>query len=827
MNVRQKSKMKNYKTKKLNTLIIYFSQSGNTQKISEAIRTGIKKTNNPCDITRLEDVNINELKNYDLIGIGSPTHCLIAPVNVQNFIASLIGNVDGKLCFVFSTHGAMPTFYLSSTVPALKQAGMKVIGWQDWFGDVYGYAVVPKPYFTGRHPDAIDLTEAESFGREMIERAFRILQGEGNLIPELPTGKAYRDYWMPVLPPEGQDEWHKIAQRLYFEIDKNKCKHPYCTICVDNCPRNAIDFSIDPPHIDLECMLCYRCLLNCPQNAVKVDFEREARDVLSEGKKSTMAFSISTTDESVGLKSQKAKKTPQEAHDAIANKWLIKSLSYFEKTGYFRKLVKEEEFGWTTPCYKWHISPCQAFCPSMVDVAGCNALIAAGKFEDAYQLIKRDAPFPSICGYLCPPDCENICNRGKIKKPYNEAVSIRSLKRFVADYALRSSVPAVEKFPKNGKCVAIIGSGPSGLTCAYYLSRLGYDIDVYEAEKVAGGIPAWAVPEFKLPKNILAKEVKAIEDQGVKVHLNTKIGKDITLAKLRRTHDAVYIATGAGKPKTLGINGVELEGVVAAIDFLKTIVLDGKCKISGKVVVVGGGGVGMDAARTALRCGAKNVRILCVESEHEMLSTEDDIRLAKEEGVEIINSVGPVKFSGKGGHISEVHYAQMEIWYDEAGRFAPRAVDSNKFSVKADMVILAVGQKTETDFIGTEKVNITEIGTFKTDPVTMQTDLENVFAGGDAARTPGSAIQAIADGKKAASKIDKFLGGSGVLNKGPHIGIPEKVYSNSIEIFGSTALAEIDPKERIKSFQEMFGNYAAEDAVKQAKRCIRCDNFVH
>jgi NADPH-dependent glutamate synthase beta subunit-like oxidoreductase/flavodoxin/Fe-S-cluster-containing hydrogenase component 2 len=817
-------KMKNYKTKKLKTLVIYFSQSGNTQKIAEAIHIGIKKTNNLCDLVRMEDVAMRELKNYDMIGIGSPTHCVQAPPNVKDFISSLTGNVDGKFCFVFYTHGALPAFFLASTVPALKQSGMEVIGWKDWFGDVYGYAVVPKPYFTGRHPDAIDLKEAAEFGKEMIERAFRILHGETNLVPELPTGKAYRDYWMPLLPPEGQDEWHKVANRLYFEIDKNKCKYPYCSICVDNCPRNAIDFTIDPPHFDHECMLCFRCTLNCPQNAINVDFEGKIREALPKDGKSTMAFSISTSDESVGVKPRKAIKTPQEAHDELAKKWLAQSLLLFEKTGYFRSYIKEEEAGWETPCYKWHISPCRSFCPSMVDVAGCNALIAEGRFEDAYQLIKRDAPFPSICGYLCPPDCENVCNRGKIQEPYNEAISIRGLKRFVADYALNGNMPSVEKMPKNGKSVAIVGSGPSGLSCAYYLARLGYDIDIYEAEKVAGGIPAWAAPEFKLPKELLAKEVKAIEDLGVKIHLNTKVGRDVALAELRKNHDAIYIATGAKKPRMLRVKGGELEGIVGAIEFLKKIALEGKCKVKGKVAVIGGGGVGMDAARAALRCGAKGVRLFCVEPENEMLATKDDIRLAKEEGIEITNSVGPVKFSGKGGHVSKVYLAQMEIWYDELGRFAPRAVEKTEFSVEADMVILAIGQETEIDFIGNENISITELGAIKTDPVTMQTGEEDIFAGGDVARTPSTAIQAIADGKKAASKIDKYLGGSGVLNKGAQIDIPEKVYNNDIEEYGRVAITELAPKERNKTFQKVFCGYCAEDAVKEAKRCMRCDN---
>jgi len=816
--------MKKNKTKRLKTLVIYFSQGGNTQKISEAIYMGIRKSNNQCDIVRMEDVEIRDLKKYDIIGIGSPVHCITPPANVKIFVSSLLGNVDGKFCFTYSTHGALPAFFLSTMVPALKQAGMEVIGWNDWFGDLYGYAVVPKPYFTGRHPDAIDLKEAEEFGKEMVERAFRILQGETHLIPELPTGKAYRDYYFPILPPEGQDEWHKIERRLYFSIDKDKCKNPYCSICVDNCPMNAVDFTVDPPHFDHECMLCYRCVLNCPQNAIDIGFEAKKREVIAGKKRSTMAFSTSTTDDAVGLKLKEAGDTAQSSHDKLAEIWLRTSLREYAKTGYYRQLVPDEAIGWETPIWKWHISPCRAFCPSMVDVAGCNALIAEERFEDAYQWIKRDTPFPSICGHLCTQECEEKCNRGKLKDPYNEPVSIRGLKRFVSDYALNGKTTPVEKIPKNGKSVAIIGSGPSGLSCAYYLARLGYAIDVYEAEKVAGGIPAWAVPEFKIPREVLAKEIKAIENQGVKIHLNTEVGKDITLAELRKTHDAVYIATGAKGARKLKIKGSELEGVVGAIDFLKEVAMQGKRKVEGNVVVIGGGGAGMDAARTALRCGAKDVRLLCVEPEGEMLATEEDIGLAKEEGIQITNSVGPVKFIGKDGHVSKVLCAQAEIWYDELGCLAPEAVDGTEFSVKADMVIVAVGQKPVLDFIGSENIGVTELGMLKTDPISMQTDEEGVFAGGAIARGTDIVIKAIADGKKAARNIDKYLGGSGVLNKGPQIDIPEKVYNNDIVKYGRVEMNKLDPKERISMFQEVSCGYCAEDAVKEAKRCMRCDN---
>jgi NADH-quinone oxidoreductase subunit F len=571
-------------------------------------------------------------------------------------------------------------------------------------------------------------------------------------------------------------------------------------------------------------MLCYRCVLNCPQNAIDIGFEAKKREVLSGKKRSTMAFSTSTTDDAVGLKLKEAGDTAQSSHDKLAEIWLRASLREYAKTGYYRQLVPDEAIGWETPLWKWHISPCRAFCPSMVDVAGYNALIAEARFEDAYQWIKRDTPFPSICGRLCAQECEEKCNRGKLKEPYNEPVSIRGLKRFVSDYALNRKMVPAEEIPKNGKSVAIIGSGPSGLSCAYYLARLGYTINVYEAEKTAGGIPAWAVPEFKLPREVLAKEVKAIEDQGVKIHLNTKVGKDITLAGLRKTHDAIYIATGAKAAGKLKIKGSELEGVVGAIDFLKVVAMQGKCKVEGNVVVIGGGGTGMDAARTALRCSAKDVRLLCIEPESKMLATEEDIGLAKREGIQITNSVGPVKFIGKDGHVSEVLCAQAEIWYDELGCIAPEAVEGTQFSVKADMVIVAVGQKPILDFIGSENIGVTELGMLKTDPISMQTDEEGVFAGGDVVRGTDGAINAIADGKKAARNIDKYLGGSGVLNKGVQIDIPEKVYNNDIVKYARVEMNKHDPKECISTFQEVSCGYCAEDAVKEAKRCMRCDN---
>jgi ferredoxin len=293
----------------MKSIVIYYSQTGNTKKIAQAIHAGMNQSGAQCDIARLKDVDPTDLVSYDLIGLGSPViHARELP-NVTKFI-NYMKSVDGKHAFAFCTHGAIPGYYLGRVVPALIQRGLTVIGWKDWFCSAY-HPVIPKPYFTDGHPDAIDLKEAEDFGREMVERSKRISLGETELIPTLPKGKEYDERYFPV--EESPEEFKKMVVQTEFKVNAEKCNYPKCTYCIDNCPTGAIDFSVSPPIFDKSCDLCWLCEQICPRGAIEVNYEPLD--------KFHKPFNVSV---------------------------LQKSVDTFEAKGLFRRLVPNEDIGWDT-----------------------------------------------------------------------------------------------------------------------------------------------------------------------------------------------------------------------------------------------------------------------------------------------------------------------------------------------------------------------------------------------------------------------------------------------------------------------------------------------
>ena len=307
----------------MKSIVIYHSMSGNTKKIAEAIHTGMSQSGEPCDIARLKDIDTPDLAGYDLIGLGSPVIYIRELANMTDFIEFTLKNVEGKHGFAFCTHGALPGYYLARVVPAMMQKGLTIIGWNDWFCSVV-FPVVPMPYFTDGHPDAIDLKEAEDFGREMVERSRRIYQGETQLIPTFPKGREYEEIYVPPeveLPPKLADpEWkrNKIAEAsIEFKVNAEKCKYPKCTFCIDNCPTESIDFSTSPPIFNINCTKCWLCEQTCPSGAIEVDWE-----------------------------------PLQKAHEPFTISLLQRSLEIFETKGRFRRLVPLENIGWDTPFWK-------------------------------------------------------------------------------------------------------------------------------------------------------------------------------------------------------------------------------------------------------------------------------------------------------------------------------------------------------------------------------------------------------------------------------------------------------------------------------------------
>ncbi len=471
-------------------------------------------------------------------------------------------------------------------------------------------------------------------------------------------------------------------------------------------------------------------------------------------------------------------------------------------------------------CAEMFISPCQNACPAGVNVPGYVALVAAGRLRDAYNLIRKENPFPAVCGRVCTHECESKCRRGQLDEP----VAIADLKRYAADYVLRNEEPYMDLvFPKKGKSVGIIGAGPSGLTCGYYLARLGYDVDVYEAQPVAGGILAFGIPEYRLPSDILQHEIKLIEQVGVNIRLNTEVGSDVTFYQLKSKHDAIYIATGTQFSNKINIPGEDLKGVYHGLDFLRDVNLGKSVRISGKVAVIGGGNTAIDAARTALRLGAEEVTILYRRLKEDMPADSREIRDAEEEGIRIIPLVAPVRFIGK-DKVREIECIRMELGgFDSSGRRKPRPAAGTEFTIKVDYVIPAVSQYSDLPFINKDEVEVTQWGTFVTDRDTLMTKMKGVFAGGDVARGSDTVIRAIADGKNAARSIDRYLGGTGVLNTGEEIEIPQAADEKEIVEHERFPMKYLPPKERSRNFDEVAAGFHKLNAIAEAMRCLRCD----
>ncbi|MGB9858838.1 MAG: NADH-quinone oxidoreductase subunit NuoF [Moorellaceae bacterium] len=467
-------------------------------------------------------------------------------------------------------------------------------------------------------------------------------------------------------------------------------------------------------------------------------------------------------------------------------------------------------------------SPCQNTCPANVDVPIYIDLIRQGRFAEAYEVIRRENPFPVVCGRVCHHPCEGKCNRAKMDK----AVAIRELKRFAADYAmsLNGQRPRPTVAPANGKKVAIIGSGPAGLTAAYYLALKGYSITVFEALPVAGGMMAVGIPAYRLPKKTLAAEIDTIAELGVEIRTNTALGRDFTLEDLQREgYQAVFLAVGAHKDLKLGIPGEELEGVYSGVTFLRELNLGRPVEVKDKVVaVIGGGNVAMDAARSALRLGAKEVHLIYRRMKEDMPAIREEIQEAEREGIKITCLAAPAAILGEAGRVKALKCTKMRPGdFDRSGRRRPVPLEGAEFTLDVDVVIAAIGQTVDQEVLPGQ-LQLNQAGTIVADGQSLATNLPGVFAGGDCVSGPDTVIAAIAAGKKAASAIDRYLGGDGIVV--PQIKVERKrtapVIEEKTERLAAPTLAL---EERLQGFAEVELGYNAEQALAEAARCLRCD----
>jgi len=471
-------------------------------------------------------------------------------------------------------------------------------------------------------------------------------------------------------------------------------------------------------------------------------------------------------------------------------------------------------------------APCEHTCPVNVDAVGYIALIAEGRFEEALDLIRQRNPLPGVCGYVCHHPCEVRCKRGDIDEP----IAITSLKRFVADYETRSGAEtrvAVGE-PKYEK-VAIVGSGPAGLTSAFHLAKQGYKVTIFEALPVAGGMLVTGIPEYRLPREVIHRDIKFITSLGVEIKTNTPIGKDLSIDDLfKQQYKAIFIATGAHKGQGLGVPGDNLEGVFDGVSFLRDMNLGKKLRLKGKVAVIGGGNVAIDSARSALRLGAKEVSIVYRRSRQEMPANAEEIAEAEYEGVKIIYLAAPTQLLGENGKVKSMECVHMELGeYDASGRRRPIPVEGSKFLIDIDTVIAAIGQSPDLSFLPPDcGLETTKGQTFVVDPVTLATTQPGVFAGGDVVTGPATVIEAMAAGERAAISIQRYLRGEsmteGRLRQPEKRGeIPQAV--ETLEEKRRVRMPTLALKDRLGDFGEVNLGYSEQMAIEEAKRCLRCD----
>ncbi|UCE67299.1 MAG: FAD-dependent oxidoreductase [Candidatus Zixiibacteriota bacterium] len=466
--------------------------------------------------------------------------------------------------------------------------------------------------------------------------------------------------------------------------------------------------------------------------------------------------------------------------------------------------------------------PCVGSCPAGIDIPHYLKFISEGRYREALEVIRASVPFPAILGYVCFHPCEDVCRRGSI----DEAVAICSLKRFVADKIPIESLTTIEKKPDSGKKIAIVGSGPAGLTAAYYLSLTGHHVDIFDSNEKPGGMLRHGIPAYRLPDEVLDRELEILKDIGIGFKMKNRVGESFGIPELKSAgYDAILVAAGTSASKMINIENINLDGIFPALDFLKSARSGGKPELSGNVVVIGGGNVAIDAAMTALRLGAERVKLVCLESREEMPAHRWEIEQAEEEGIEIINSRGPDRFESDNDHVSQVEFKKCVRVFDERGRFDPRYDENDRNKIPADHVIVAIGQETEGDVIQFIKESQNNAGAFLQVDKDYATGVESVFAAGDVVCGPSSVIEAVAAGRKSAKAIDRYLGGNGIIEIAeaarafdkPELGTDADVIQRPRQ--SGTVVA---PEVRKKEFCLIEETLEENIAKLEAGRCLQC-----
>ena len=540
-----------------------------------------------------------------------------------------------------------------------------------------------------------------------------------------------------------------------------------------------------------KCVACGRCVENCPAGAVKLGQKLCTKE---------------------GFIQYPRQELPDEVKWG-PEKW---SIDYRDKN--------------RVNCHETGTAPCKTACPAHIAVQGYLKLAAQGKYREALQLIKRENPFPAVCGRICNRRCEDACTRGTI----DEAVAIDEVKRFIAQQELDSEQRFVPEkvIPKVGgefnEKIAIIGAGPAGMSCAYYLAEKGYRPTVFEKESRPGGMLMNAIPSFRLEKDVVAAEIDILRELGVEFRCGVEVGKDVTIAQLREQgYKGFYVAVGLQHGGVLSVPGGDAQGVMAGIDFIRGVHLREEKTLRGKVVVIGGGNIAADVARTAVRCGADSVSLYCLEGYDEMPMGEEDRSECEREGITIYAGWGPKEVQTEDGKAVNIAFTKCLKVRDEDGRFAPVYDESTVQLAPCDTVLYCIGQKAEwKDLLTGTAVEFDPNGTVKADPVTYQTAEPDVFAGGDAYTGQKFAIDAIAAGKQGAISLHRFVQGATLT-----IGRDRRQF---VELDKKNVLIAVDsydnsPRQRIgyndalrRTFRDERVAFTAEQVKAETARCLGC-----
>jgi NADPH-dependent glutamate synthase beta subunit-like oxidoreductase len=475
---------------------------------------------------------------------------------------------------------------------------------------------------------------------------------------------------------------------------------------------------------------------------------------------------------------------------------------------------------------------CTEACPAGIDVPGYLRFIADDEPTEACKLIIEKAPFPGVLGRVCTHPCETVCKRGEV----GESISICAAKRYAADKAADFADWMAKTAPDTGHRVAVIGAGPAGLSAAFYLRKKGHQVTVFEAREKPGGMMRYGIPYYRLPEDVLDKEIACVMSTGIELRTGQKLGVDYEIDQLKKEgFKAVFVAVGAQLSRKIELEGSELANVHWGVEFLSAIAESGDVPVKDRVVVIGGGNVAVDVALTVVRLGAKKVTLACLESREEMPANSWEIEQALEEGVEMLYSWGPDKIIENDGQIAGIELVRCTSVFDDEGNFCPYFDDTKK-SIEADQVILAIGQASETafcqDFCFLDDQTSLPVhnGLIAIDKSSQETDMQGVYAGGDAANGPATVIEAIAAGRRAAISIDIYLGGDGTIELGMSnapCGNGQPDYDGKREAgFAELKRVEVPSlplSERQTGFSEVELCYTDEQIKDETHRCLQCD----